>query len=180
MSSKSTLDGETDMGILTEDMKRVVRQQRLGFVATVCPDGTPNLSPKGTAAVWDDNHLLFADLASPVTMANLRHNPAVEINLVDLYSRKGYRFKGIARIIEKETDEILFGEIFQAFEHGTRGVHQVRLPARAYVLIKVERALPLVSPAYVPGKTERETRVEWAGYWDGVHQDRMEQLESEE
>jgi predicted pyridoxine 5'-phosphate oxidase superfamily flavin-nucleotide-binding protein len=42
------------MGILTADMRRVVEQQRLGFVATVCPDGTPNLSPKGTTAGWDD------------------------------------------------------------------------------------------------------------------------------
>ena len=167
------------MGILTEDMKRVIRQQRLGFVATVCPDGTPNLSPKGTAAVWDDDHLLFADLASPVTMANLRHNPAMEINLVDLFSRKGYRFKGTAQIVEKDQDPALFDEIFQAFEHGTRGVHQVRLSARAYVLVEVERALPLVSPAYVPGKTERSTREEWAEYWAGVHRTRMEQLESE-
>jgi len=43
------------MGVLTEDMKRVVREQRLGYIATVCPDGTPNLSPKGTTAVWDDD-----------------------------------------------------------------------------------------------------------------------------
>ena len=50
--------------ILTEDMKRVVSEQRLGFVATVCPDGTPSLSPKGTTAVWDDEHLLFADIRS--------------------------------------------------------------------------------------------------------------------
>ncbi|WP_157467826.1 pyridoxamine 5'-phosphate oxidase family protein [Edaphobacter aggregans] len=35
---------------LTADMKRVVAEQRLAFVATVCPDGTPNLSPKGTIA----------------------------------------------------------------------------------------------------------------------------------
>ena len=48
---------ELDMGILTDDMKRVVREQRMGFIATVCPDGTPNLSPKGTTAVWDDDHL---------------------------------------------------------------------------------------------------------------------------
>ena len=82
------------MGILTDDMKRVVRQQRFGFMATVCPDGSPNLSPKGTTAVWDDDHLVFADLASPTTMANLRHNPALELNVVDVYSRKGYRFKG--------------------------------------------------------------------------------------
>ena len=168
------------MGILNEDMKRVIRQQRIGFVATVCPDGTPNLSPKGTAAVWDDDHLLFADLASPVTMANLRQNPAVEINLVDLYSRKGYRFKGAAHIVEKEKEPELHAEIFQAYEHGGRGVHQVRLPARAYVLIKVERVLPLVSPAYTPGKTERETREEWAEYWAGVHRARMEQLQAEE
>ena len=48
------------MAILTSDMKRVVEEQRLGFVATVCADGTPNLSPKGTTAVWDDEHLVFA------------------------------------------------------------------------------------------------------------------------
>ncbi len=44
------------MGVLTEDMKQMVREQRLGYVATVCADGTPNLSPKGTTTVWDDDH----------------------------------------------------------------------------------------------------------------------------
>lgn len=78
-------------GILNEDMKRVIREQRLGFVATVCPDGTPNLSPKGTTSVWDDNHLVFVDFRSPGTVANLRVNPSVEINVVDPFVRKGYR-----------------------------------------------------------------------------------------
>ena len=167
------------MGILTDDMKRVVRQQRLGFVATVCPDGSPNLSPKGTAAVWDDDHLVFADLASPVTMENLRHNPAVEINIVDVFSRKGYRFKGLARIIEQAEEPALSAEILDAFEHGSRGIHQVRLPARAYVLVKVERALPLVSPAYLPGVTERQKRGK-PGRITGqaAHVARLNQLES--
>jgi predicted pyridoxine 5'-phosphate oxidase superfamily flavin-nucleotide-binding protein len=74
---------EGGMGILTDDMKRVVREQKLGFIATVCPDGTPNLSPKGTTAVWDDDHLIFVDISSPGTVANLRQNPAIEINVVD-------------------------------------------------------------------------------------------------
>lgn len=43
------------MSILTADMKRVIEHQRLAYVATVCPDGTPNVSPKGTLAVWDDD-----------------------------------------------------------------------------------------------------------------------------
>jgi hypothetical protein len=71
------------MGILTTDMKRVVEEQRLGFVATVCPDGTPNLSPKGTTTVWDDDHLVFANIRSAGTLANLRHNASVEVNVVE-------------------------------------------------------------------------------------------------
>ena len=85
------------MGILTNDMMRMVNEQQLGFIATVCPDGTPNLSPKGTTVVWDDEHLVFADVCSPNTIANLRHNPAVEINIVDMLLRKGYRFKALRR-----------------------------------------------------------------------------------
>jgi hypothetical protein len=50
------------MGILTNDMKRVVSEQKLGFCATVCHDGSPNLSPKGSTGVWDDDHLFFADI----------------------------------------------------------------------------------------------------------------------
>jgi len=48
------------VGALTADMKRLVGEQRLGFYATVCEDGSPNLSPKGTTLVLDDDHLRFA------------------------------------------------------------------------------------------------------------------------
>ena len=86
------------MAMLTDDMKRVIREQRLGFVATVGPDGAAlNLSPKGTTTVLDDDHLVFVDLASPTTMANLRANPAVEVNVVDPITRNGYRFQGPRR-----------------------------------------------------------------------------------
>jgi hypothetical protein len=33
----------------------VVSEQRLGLVASVCPHGTPNVSPRGTTAVYDDD-----------------------------------------------------------------------------------------------------------------------------
>src|SRR4051794_9628203 len=92
------------MGILTDDMRRVIEEQRLGFVATVCPDGTPNLSPKGTTTVWDADHLVFADIYSPTTVENLRHNPAIEINVVDPVARKGYRFKGTATVLGEGPD----------------------------------------------------------------------------
>jgi predicted pyridoxine 5'-phosphate oxidase superfamily flavin-nucleotide-binding protein len=81
---------------LTEDMKRVVNEQRLGCIASVCPDGTANLSPKGTTAAWDDERIVFADICSPGTITNLEQHPIVEINVIDSVVRKGYRFKGSA------------------------------------------------------------------------------------
>ena len=88
------------MASLTEDMQRVVREQRLGFHATVCPDGSPNLSPKGTTDVWDDDHIYFAEICSPQTIENIRHGSLVEVNVVDPFVRKGYRFKGPAVVHE--------------------------------------------------------------------------------
>jgi uncharacterized protein len=86
--------GQVSMGVLTGDMKRVVGEQRLGFYATVCEDGSPNLSPKGTTYVLDDDHIFFADIRSPQTVANIRRGSPVEVNVVDPFVRKGYRFRG--------------------------------------------------------------------------------------
>jgi uncharacterized protein len=138
--------------MLTEEMRRVVEAE-LGFIATVCPDGTPNLSPKGTIAVWDDNHLVFADLRSPGTVANLRSNPSIEINVVDQLVRKGYRFKGTGRVY---TDGEVFERGVQFYE--ARGTVRARQRIHSIVIIAVDRALPVTSPAYDIGSTENELR----------------------
>ena len=143
------------MGILTEEMKRAVDTQ-LGFVATVCPDGTPNLSPKGTTAAWDDDHLVFAHIHSPGTVANLRSNPSIEINVVDQLVRKGYRFKGTA-VVHTDGDVLEQGIRF----YQARGTPKARERIRAIVMVTVERALPVTSPAYDLGVTEDELRELW-------------------
>ena len=138
-------------------MKRVVEEQRLGFVATVCLDGTPNLSPKGTTAVWDDDHLVFGNVRSPGTLANLRHNPSVEVNVVDPLVRKGYRFKGVATILESGARHERGLAFFEA-----RGSV---VPIREIVLIRVERAQAIDSPAYDLGMSEDEVRALWEKRW---------------
>jgi uncharacterized protein len=148
-------------GLLTRDMKRVVEEQRLGFVATVCPDGTPNLSPKGTTAVWDDDHLIFANIRSPGTLANLRANPSVEVNVVDPFVRKGYRFKGVASVLES-------GPLYeQALGFYAKRGSQVSV-IRELVLVRVHRAQPIDSPAYDLGLTEGEVRARWEGYFQSL------------
>jgi predicted pyridoxine 5'-phosphate oxidase superfamily flavin-nucleotide-binding protein len=152
------------VGILTEDMKRVVNEQRLGFVATVCPDGTPNLSPKGTTAVWDDDHLVFADIRSPATVSNLRRNRSTEINVVDPIVRKGYRFKGVASVL---TEGALFERILD-FYRAERNLDESRIKIRSFVLVKIEEALPVVSPAYDLGLSEEQVREKMQHYFDSL------------
>jgi predicted pyridoxine 5'-phosphate oxidase superfamily flavin-nucleotide-binding protein len=156
------------MGKLSEDMQRVVREQCLGYVATVCPDGTPNLSPKGTLTVWDDDHLVFADIRSPATLRNLRFNPAVEINVVDPVVRKGYRFKGKATVVDRGPLKEEIRE-FYASRWIDTGKSMVELELRSFVLIKVETALPLISPSYDdPKSTEEEIRAAWSKHYQGL------------
>ena len=148
------------MGILTDDMRRVLDEQQLGFIATVCPDGTPNLSPKGTTAVWDDEHLVFADICSPTTISNLRRNPALEINVVDTLSRKGYRFKGTATVVGEGAQ---FEELLEFYRK--RGSTSAK---RHIVLVKIERVAPLISPTYDLGQSETHVSAGWRRYWENL------------
>jgi predicted pyridoxine 5'-phosphate oxidase superfamily flavin-nucleotide-binding protein len=139
-------------------MKRVVEEQRLGFVATVCPDGTPNLSPKGTTAVWDDDHLVFANIRSEGTLSNLRGNPGVEVNVVDPFVRKGYRFKGVA-------DILVSGPRYdQAIHFYKRRGSRIEL-IREIVIVHVHSAQPIDSPAYDLGASEDEVRARWERHY---------------
>jgi predicted pyridoxine 5'-phosphate oxidase superfamily flavin-nucleotide-binding protein len=137
--------------VIDADMQRVVETQRLAYVASVCPDGTPNLSPKGTTAVWDDDHLVFAHIHSSGTVANIEAgNPTVEVNVVDPILRRGYRFKGTATV-HRDGPEYDAG---LRFYRQRSGLDPRRV--EAIVLIEVEHAAPLLSPAYDDGTSEAE------------------------
>jgi uncharacterized protein len=144
------------MGILTDEMKRAVPAIRLSFIATVSPDGRPNLSARGSLCVWDDDHLAFADIASPRTTKNLADNPYVEINTVDQIGRRGFRFKGVATIERS-------GEVFNFVADDIHAREGPNVPVRAVVKVRVTEARALLSPVYTLNKgiTEAEVRSVW-------------------
>jgi uncharacterized protein len=152
------------MAVLTDDMKRIVLEQRLGYHATVCADGTPNLSPKGTTSVFDDEHLFFAEIRSPQTLANLRANSAIEVNVVDPFARRGYRFKGTGTI--HEGDEV-YRRGLRLLRERDYAAYEERV--RAIVLIRVERAEAVTSPAYDLGQTETELVDHYVDYYTGLY-----------
>lgn len=141
---------------LSPAMQTLIAEQRLGFVATVNADGSPNLSPKGTFVVLDDERIAFLDIRSPGTSRNLASGSAVEVNFVDPISRKGFRFKGHAQVLESGDP---------ACERLVQAEPLLARPAdryRALVIITVERASPLISPAYDNGASEEEVKATWS------------------
>ncbi len=87
------------MAKLTQEMKDLIETQKICFVATADRQGKPNVSPKGSIYVVDDETLAFADLYSQKTRANLMSNPNIAVAVVDLKALKGFQFKGKAELL---------------------------------------------------------------------------------
>ena len=143
--------------MITEKIGKFVSQQKLGFVATVSPNGTPNLSPKGTISVLDENTIAFANIRSPQTIENLEKNPSIEINIVDPFSRRGYRFKGMAKII---SDGEEYNKILLSYKQ-----NGVKTTIKSIVIVNVKQILEVTSPLYDVGYTEEELRIKWKKYY---------------
>lgn len=100
--------GGYDMAVLSEEAKKIISEFGPALVATASKDGKPNVSPKGSFRVLDDEHVAFADVASPGTIANLKENPQLTAVILNRATRKGCRIWGKAEILNS-------GDIFDSF-----------------------------------------------------------------
>tara|TARA_B100001765_G_scaffold170248_1_gene113151 strand:+ start:49 stop:492 length:444 start_codon:yes stop_codon:yes gene_type:complete len=145
------------MVAITEEIKNFVNFQKLGYVATISADNTPNLSPKGTIIALDELHLAFADIHSPQTVENLKHNSSIEINVVDPFRRRGYRFKGIAEIISSGKK---FNEMISYYKESG-----VKSSIKSIILVKIEKISEVLSPLYDLGYTDEELKTKWKKHY---------------
>ena len=148
------------MPLISDEIDAFLDLQKLGYVATVSPDGKPNISPKGTIIKWDEYSLTFADIRSPDTMKNLDKNSNIEINVIDPLLRKGYLFQGQAQIISEKT---LFDEILNRYRE--RGI---KSPINSIVLVTVSSVSEVTSPLYDMGATEEEIKSKWKKHFDSL------------
>jgi uncharacterized protein len=141
--------------VIPEAARAAVARYPLCFVASLREDGAPNLSPKGSVRVWDADSLVFADIASPGTVANVTRDPRVEVNVVDHFARRGWRFRGVAEVTE---DPAVVGAMR---EEGSERFDFTRV-----VLVRVESCDELISPSYGLGKSEADLRAEYLAMGD--------------
>jgi len=106
------------MKTLSTEAKALIKDTSPGFIATASLTGRPNVSPKGSLRVLDDEHIVFADIHSPNTIANLTDNPQVAALVFDPATRHGCRVWGSAEVLSS-------GELFDRtnLELANRNMH---------------------------------------------------------
>ena len=95
------------MAKLTEEARKIIAEAGPALIATSSKNGKSHVHVKGSFRVLDDEHLVFVDIDSPRTMANLRDNPQLSTLVFDPETGRSCRIWGKAEIINK-------GEIFDS------------------------------------------------------------------
>ena len=133
------------MAKITQEMKEVIERTRGWAFATSTKDGVPNVVPIHFVKLISDDEILFADVFMKKTLENIKNNPNVALSVWDWDAkpRRGYQFKGEARI---ETSGKLF-------EEGVKVVKAINpeLEPKGVVIVKV-KSIYITSPGPDAGK----------------------------
>ena len=125
------------MATLTQEMKDLVAAQQC-FIATVNPDGTPNVGPKRSTRVLDNEHLAFNEVTAKQTWTNVKNGSKVAIAVVDRESMRGFRFVGTP-------EPLTSGQVFEQAAEANRA-RGIMAPLTAVVKVKVEKIFNLGMP----------------------------------
>lgn len=119
------------MAILSTEAKAIISEVHPALVATADASGRPNVSAKGSFRVLDDERVLFADVNSPRTVANLLSNPQVSAIILDPATRRGCRIWGRAEVLAS-------GDLFDSMNSALMARNS---QARHVVVISVDECL---------------------------------------
>ena len=141
--------------MLTKEMEKLIKENTIGLVATVTPDGYPAVSPKATTIVLDSTHIAFIDLRSPKTKRNIKANPFVELNYIDVFRRQACRIKGKATYIERDDKK------FDGMSKNFTAWSSLFEKAKGVFVVEILNAQKILSPAYDDGADEELLKSEW-------------------
>ncbi len=85
---------------MSEPMQAMVNNNQC-FIATVDAQGFPNIGPKTSTRVLDDEHLAFNEGTGGQTYANIQANGIVLVAVVDRPNMVGYRFVGKGELVKE-------------------------------------------------------------------------------
>ncbi len=89
---------------LTDEMREAlanaVKDGAPVLVASASAAGKPDIAFKGSAMVWDNDHLAFWERSRGTTMRNLEENGEVCLLYANLQARRFWKFFGHAEVLQ--------------------------------------------------------------------------------
>lgn len=85
---------------------------QLDYLATVSDDGQPQIGPKGSIRVLDNQHLIYVEFTLDHAYNNIQSNNQVAVTSFDNKNHVSYRINGIAYL--HDHDEVSETELKQS------------------------------------------------------------------
>ena len=120
---------------LTREVIDLINKEHLVYAATATKSGVPNVSPKGSISVIDEGKLVFAEIASPHTIENIKENPKIALYVLDKETKKGCQIKGTCTLMDS-------GPIFDKVAKTLKEMMPHLPPTHYAVVVDVEETFP--------------------------------------
>ncbi|CZF83255.1 Pyridoxamine 5'-phosphate oxidase [Grimontia celer] len=138
-------------------IKEYADKSVLCWLATVDEGLMPNVSPKELFAALDNETLLIANVASPVSEKNIQVNNKVCVSFIDVFEQRGFKVKGTARVIDAASAE------WKGYLAELRKLADERYPIKNIFEVKIESSARIIAPSYfLFPETTAESQVESA------------------
>lgn len=135
---------------LTPEIKASIDKTVLCWLATVSSENQPNVSPKEIFSYYRIDQIIIANIASPQSAKNIRANENVCISFIDILVQKGFKIKGIAKVVDQAHPDFL--DMEKVLLKMTEG----KFPFKTIISIIIKKVNPIIAPRYLfyPETTE--------------------------
>ena len=128
--------------MIDELVKQSIKSSVLCWLATVDESGQPHVSPKEGFAVFDEQHLVVAHIASPHTVRNIASNPKVCLSFVDVFVQKGFKIQGSAQVVQSNHVD------YSKWVDPLSGMVAGKFKIPSVIVVQVQRVDPILAPSY--------------------------------
>jgi len=138
------------MPTITDKIASLLKKREFVSIATVDPDGQPNVVPKFFYRAKGD-FIYLLDYVLGRTVINLEKNPRVSVSFMDMDSLEAYRLNGTAKMIGKgkvfnqilkEWDKKLIkmtsARVIEAVQTGKKSHHYELEMSEKFVILKIK------------------------------------------
>ncbi|NMH88888.1 pyridoxamine 5'-phosphate oxidase family protein [Flavivirga algicola] len=134
------------------DLKAYIDKSVLCWLATSSSDNIPNVSPKEVFAFYPENAIIIANIASPLSVKNIKENDNVCVSFIDVFVQKGFKINGKAEIVSKNDLE------YATMESIILGMTEGKFPFSNIIKISIDNVRKIIAPKYIlyPETTEED------------------------